>query len=211
MSFEKKFAGATVASFGSKVVTLVLNLVMIPVLTKSLGSDQAGVWLLVGQSAAFLGLLDFGLTPTISRRIAFAAGSGLAQDSCRQVADLIALGKRLFLMVGLAILIIGFPLGGLGLRSLTAGISSGPSILLIWLVICIGNALNTFNSIWGAVMVGLGHVAAFSWYSAVVQGVSLLAYLTVAALGGGLMGLACCQVGSAILLGVGGRLILSRR
>ena len=211
MSFEKKIAGATIASFGSKAVTLVLNLVLIPVLTKSLGSDQAGIWLLVGQSAAFLGLLDFGLTPTFSRRIAFAAGSGMAEKSRQQVVDLIALGKRLFFIVGIAILLIGFPLGGLGLNSLTGGAAQGHSILLVWFVICVGNALNTFNSVWGAVMVGLGHVAAFSWYSAVVQGISLLAYLIVAWLGGSLMGLACCQVGSAILLGVGGRLILSRK
>ena len=211
MSFEKKIAGATLASFGSKVVTLILNLTLIPVLTGALGNDQAGIWLLVGQSAAFLGLLDFGLTPTFSRRIAFAAGSGEAHDDNSQVANLIALGKRLYLLVALAILLIGFPLGGLALKSLAGNVANAPPILLIWLLICLGNAINTFNSIWGAVMVGLGHVASFSWYSAVVQGISLLAYLIVVAAGGGLMGLACCQVGSAILMGIGGRLVLSRR
>ena len=96
MSIAKQIAFGAVSGWFSRAVSILLGLFLMPVLFRHLGREELGVWLLLGQSWAILGILDLGLSATLTRRIAFAVGKRMAtsadasndQDAC-EMADLI--------------------------------------------------------------------------------------------------------------------------
>src|SRR5260370_10057941 len=90
------------SSWVSRCVSIVLGLLLIPVLFRHLPREELGVWLLLGQSWATLGILDLGLGVTLTRRIAFAIGKSgvepgttLTRETLNDIADLIATGRQL--------------------------------------------------------------------------------------------------------------------
>ena len=103
MSVNRRIAFGAAASWFSRGVTIMLGLVLMPVLFRHLPKEELGVWLLLGQSWAALGILDLGFGVTFTRRIAFAKGksggdsnSPLTEESTREIADLVATGRRAF-------------------------------------------------------------------------------------------------------------------
>ena len=57
----------------SRVLTISLNLLLMPVLFNHFPSDKLGTWLLLGQVGAIVCFLDFGITNVLTRRVAFAS------------------------------------------------------------------------------------------------------------------------------------------
>src|SRR5580765_4904079 len=91
------------ASWFSRGVTILLGLVLMPVLFRRLPKEELGVWLLLGQSWAALGLFDFGFGMVLTRRIALAIGrSGgtlngpFAKEVSNEIFDLVAAGRRVY-------------------------------------------------------------------------------------------------------------------
>ena len=74
MSVTRRIAFGAAASWFSRGVTILLGLVLMPVLFRYLPKEELGVWLLLGQSWAAMGILDLGFGITLTRRIAFAGG-----------------------------------------------------------------------------------------------------------------------------------------
>ena len=108
MSVTKRIAFGAAANGFSRAVTIVLALVLMPVLFHHLPREELGVWLLLAQTSALLFILDFGLSATLTRRIALAKGKSgsdpnapLNEESRRDIADLMETGRRLFLGLGL--------------------------------------------------------------------------------------------------------------
>src|SRR5258708_16091341 len=102
MSIQKRILFGAVSSWISRGVSILLGLLLMPVLFRHLPREELGVWLLLGQSWATLGILDLGLGTTLVRRIAFAVGKGgsdpgtsLGQGSVREIADLVETGRQM--------------------------------------------------------------------------------------------------------------------
>src|SRR6266566_9641167 len=74
MSVTRRIAFGAAASWFSRGVTILLGLVLMPVLFRYLPKEELGVWLLLGQSWAAMGILDLGFGITLTRRIALAKG-----------------------------------------------------------------------------------------------------------------------------------------
>src|ERR1035441_5181487 len=106
MSIAKQISFGAGSGWFSRAVSILLGLFLMPVLFRHLGREELGVWLLLGQSWAILGILDLGLSSTLTRRIAFAVGKSMAkpadastdQDAC-EMADLIETGRKLYHMM----------------------------------------------------------------------------------------------------------------
>ena len=74
MSVTRRIAFGAGASWFSRGVTILLGLILLPVLFRHLPKEELGVWLLLGQSWAAMGILDLGIAVTLTRRIALAKG-----------------------------------------------------------------------------------------------------------------------------------------
>ncbi len=94
---RRRIALAVSATWLGQAVRIGLNLAGLPIIFRFLGQEELGIWLILGQSSVVLSMLvDAGLTPTLTRRIAFAAGKTRAgaghpldEESRHELANLV--------------------------------------------------------------------------------------------------------------------------
>src|SRR5438046_10746148 len=103
MSVTRRIAFGVTASWFSRCITILLGLILLPVLFRHLPKEELGVWLLLGQSWAAMGILDLGFGVTLTRRIALAKGKSggdpsvvLTDETKREIADLVECGRRIY-------------------------------------------------------------------------------------------------------------------
>ena len=113
MSVTRRIAFGAAASWFSRGVSILLGLVLMPVLFRHLPREELGVWLLLGQSWAAMGILDLGFGVTLTRRIALAKGrSGadpnvpLTAGTLGDIADLVASGRRIYRFMALGVFVV---------------------------------------------------------------------------------------------------------
>ncbi len=215
----RKIAFAVSASWLSQVIRIGLNLLILPILFHAMNQEELGLWLILGQSTIFLGILtEAGFTPTITRRIAFAAGKSRAgpdqpldEEARRDLADLLASGTIAFRFVSIGVFVLTFALGSLYLWQLDLREVSPTTAWVAWTLLCFGYATTTWSSLWTALATGLGYVAAGTIIVTVVGIVTLLTQMLVAFLGGGLLWLSIVAAISGIAVRLATRLYVQRR
>jgi hypothetical protein len=100
---RRRIALAVSATWLGQAVRIGLNLAGLPIIFRFLGQEELGIWLILGQSSVVLSMLvDAGLTPTLTRRIAFAAGKTRAgaghpldEESRHELANLVKSAARI--------------------------------------------------------------------------------------------------------------------
>ncbi len=101
---------ASTASNGARfVVALVVTFVMTPVYINQLGNYDYGIWEILGSVVGYLGLLDMGLRPTISRFIAYARNDQGVGDS-QQVLFNTSLGLMQGVGITISLILAGWSL-----------------------------------------------------------------------------------------------------
>ena len=197
MSVTKRIVFGAAASWFSRVVTIVLALILMPVLFHHLPKEDLGVWLLLAQTSALLFVLDFGFSTILTRRIALAKGrSGsdpsipLTEETRREIADLVEAGRRLFL--GLAILTFGVSCisGCVYLQHLHLTTFSLPVVWAAWAILCLSQAFGVWAQVWNCLLSGVGYVGWDAVLGSFMTTLTLLAQIAALYLGGGLLALA---------------------
>lgn len=197
MSLTRRILFGAAASWFSRGVTIVLGLVLLPVLFRTLPKEELGIWLLLGQSWATLGILDFGFGVTLTRQIAFAKGKSgfdpagqLNEISLSEIADALTTGRRIYRVLAVLSFIISFALGALYLQSL--GLEQAPvfTVWTAWAMLCLSFALNTWATPWGCLLQGVGYVGWDAILISFVTALTLIGQIVAALLGGGLISLA---------------------
>lgn len=185
------------AGWFSRFASIGLNLVLTPVLFGHLGQEELGLWFLLAQSAMFLGLLDFGFGVTLTRRIAFAAGkhparpgAQLSAESAQEIADLLALGVRVYRVLAVLVFLVTLSLGLVFLHALTLNAVPQRSVWVAWTVMCFSHAVITWAGIWGCLLAGIGYVGWDALIAVAVGTATLLAQIATVLAGGGLAALA---------------------
>jgi len=98
----KKVLVNTGSNVSVMLVKLVIALVMTPVLVRNLGNYDYGIWEILGAVLGYMGLLDIGMKPTISR---FAA-KYRAEDAADRLRTLYATAWLFLLLIGVFALIL---------------------------------------------------------------------------------------------------------
>lgn len=197
MSLSRRIFFGAAATWFSRGVNILLGMVLMPVLFRMLPKEELGIWLLLGQSWAALGVLDLGFGVTLTRRIAFAKGrSGsdpnvALNDATRtEIADLVATGLRIYRVLAGMAFAISFGMGFFYLRSLTLDAVALPSVWIAWGVLCLSQALAVWASPWTCLLQGVGYVGWDAILASFVSALALIGQIFVALFGGGLVGLA---------------------
>ncbi len=187
-------------------MTILLGLVLLPVLFRTLPKEELGIWLLLGQSWATLGILDLGFGVTITRRIAFAKGrSGsdpntlLTDTTHAEIADLLATGLRIYRILALISFVVAFSLGFFYLRSLNLDALTMPVVWTAWGILCLSQALTMWATPWTCLLQGVGYVGWDAILASFVNASTLIAQIIVAMFGGGLVSLAIVAATGALL------------
>ncbi len=206
MTIARRILFGAAASWFSRGLTIVLGLVLMPVLFRTLPHEELGLWLLLGQSWATLGILDFGFGVTLTRRIAFAKGKSgsaptakLGEASRTEIADLVATGLRLYRGLALLAFAVSTGLGLLYLRSLELETVSLGAVWTGWALLCLAQALTLWAAPWTCLLQGVGHVGWDALVGSFVHAITLLAQIAVALAGGGLVALAFVAAAGALV------------
>ncbi|RIK83988.1 MAG: teichoic acid transporter [Planctomycetota bacterium] len=206
MSLNRRILLAVLANYGGRFAQIVLNLTLIPVMFRSLSPEEIGIWWIIGQSSMFLGLMDLGFGPTLTRRIAFAKGASggsvdieLNEESRRRISDLAGTGRILYRYVALLVLLLAGGSGAAFLGSLELTRLSLSEVFFAWALICVGYAINTWGGFWLCLLGGLGYVGGAGFITVGFQIAGLVVKVIVVLCGGGLIGLAVtdCVAGLA--------------
>ena len=205
MSVTRRIAFGAGASWFSRGMTILLGLVLLPVLFRHLPKEELGVWLLLGQSWAAMGILDLGIAFTLTRRIALAKGKSggdpnvqLSPESLRDIADLVEAGKRIYRVMAAGVFVISWALGLFYLRTLDLHGLSHTTVWIAWTILCASQAITVFASVWTCLLQGVGYVGWDALIATLVGTATLTAQIVAVLCGGGLIALAAIATCGAL-------------
>ena len=197
MSVTRRIAFGAGASWFSRGMTILLGLVLLPVLFRHLPKEELGVWLLLGQSWAAMGILDLGIAVTLTRRIALAKGKSggdpnapLTAESLRDIADLVEAGKRIYRVMAGVVFLISWGLGFFYLRTLDLHGLTLTTVWIAWTILCASQAITVFASVWTCLLQGVGYVGWDALIATFIGAGTLLAQIIAVLCGGRLIALA---------------------
>lgn len=206
MSASKRIAIAVAFSWLSRTVTILANLFLLPILFRFMGKEELGLWFLLGNSQAFLGLLDMGIAPTLTRHIALAKGKSgadpgveLTDESKQHIGDLVVTGRIILQWLAVAVFFIAWASGYGLIGQLELKEVSPQTVFWAWTLMCVGYAVGVWVSYLDCWLAGIGYVG---WDSVIMAAVSLLTILSsigAVLLGGGLLMLAVISVVSGLI------------
>jgi O-antigen/teichoic acid export membrane protein len=206
MSITRRILFGAAASWFSRGVTILLGLVLMPVLFRTLPKEELGIWLLLGQSWATLGILDLGFGVTLTRRIAFAKGRSGSEPNVplnvatnAEIADLMATGLRIYRILAVLAFTVAFGLGFFYLRSLSLDAVALTSVWTAWGILCLSQALMVWATPWTCLLQGVGYIGWDAILASFVVALTLIGQIVVALCGGSLVSLAVVAAGGAIL------------
>jgi O-antigen/teichoic acid export membrane protein len=206
MSVTRRIAFGALASWFSRGVTIVLGLALMPVLFRHLPKEELGVWLLLGQSWAAMGILDLGFGVTLTRRIALAKGksggdpnASLTPETKQEIADLVACGRRIYRIMAGGVFVVSWMLGFFYLRTLELHGLSHNTVWIAWTVLCACQALTVWATVWTCLLQGVGYVGWDALFTSFVNAATLTAQIIAVLCGGSLVALAAVATAGALL------------
>ena len=197
MSITKRILFGAGAAWFSRGSQILLGLILLPVLFRTLPKEKLGIWLLLGQSWAAMGILDLGFGVTLTRRIAFAkAKSGIGLDAPltgearQEIADLVATGLRIYRALAVVAFAVSFGAGFFYLRTLTLDKASLATVWTAWGILCLSQALIVGATPWTYLLQGVGYIGWDAILVSFVNAITLIGQIAAALLGGGVVTLA---------------------
>src|SRR5437016_3921025 len=176
-----------------------------PVLFRHLPKEELGVWLLLGQSWAAMGILDLGFGVTLTRRIALAKGKSggdpsapLTLETKREIADLVECGRRIYRIMAVGVFLVSWALGFFYLRNLQLHDLSHTTVWIAWTILCACQALNVWATVWTCLLQGVGYIGWDALIASFISTASLITQIIVVLSGGGIVPLAIVATVGAV-------------
>jgi O-antigen/teichoic acid export membrane protein len=95
--------------YGVYAVTLASGLVVTPIIVGALGTEQFGIWALIGSILGFIALLDLGIGPSVLRFAAEQRGRGVKDET----SELTSTALAIYLVLALVTLLLAVVLAWL--------------------------------------------------------------------------------------------------
>src|ERR687895_2651295 len=77
--------------YGVYAATLASGLVVTPIIVAALGTEQFGIWALIGSILGFIGLLDLGIGPSVIRFAAEQRGRNAREETSALASTALAI------------------------------------------------------------------------------------------------------------------------
>jgi O-antigen/teichoic acid export membrane protein len=201
-------------------------ILILPILLRTIPSNELGLWYVFVSIAGFATLLDLGFNPTLTQATSYVwagakklRGLGLHQidpaaaDSGPNyplLASLVTTMRRYYQALALLVLFLLATLGTWWIWGKTGELPKAESLRIAWLVFSLGTAINIFTSLWPAVLVGVNGVRpAQQLFTAAV----LANYLVLTAgllLHCGIWSLVFAQIVQGLVQRLGGKLFFAK-
>jgi O-antigen/teichoic acid export membrane protein len=197
MSFGRRILFGGAISWFARGTNVLLGLVLLPVLFRNLPKEELGVWMLLAQSWASLGILDLGFGVVLTRRIAFAVGKRInvvdeegSARNANEVGQLLATGSRIYHWLAVFAFTLSFCCGAFYLPGLKPCGVPQALIWTAWGTLCLSQAAGVWVTVWTCVLQGAGYVGWDGLLGSLVNSLTLVIQIIAVLLGGGLVALA---------------------
>jgi O-antigen/teichoic acid export membrane protein len=207
VSINRRIAFGAASVWFNRGIVIALRLVLIPVLFHYRPKEEVGVWMLLGQTWALIGILDLGFGATFTRRIALAKGKSgsdpngpLGEETRREIADLIASGRRVCFWLAMGTFVVCSAAGYLYLRQLRVVSLSLSSMCVAWGILCLSSSLGVWSEVWNWLMQGLGYIGWGFAMASALDVLTIVLQIGAVLMGGGLVALAITMAVAPVLL-----------
>jgi O-antigen/teichoic acid export membrane protein len=139
MSRSKRFVTGLLSSYAALGVNILYTIASIPLALHYLNKEQFGLWALVAQMSAYLGLLELGMRGSVARIL--SDHKDRMEDGA--YGSVLKTGNRVFLIQGLAVTLCGLLLAaiGPGLLALPPDLHQQFTILMVLQSTVVGSGL----------------------------------------------------------------------
>jgi O-antigen/teichoic acid export membrane protein len=206
MSASKRIAFAVTVSWLSKVSLVLSAMFLTPTLFRFMGKEELGLWYLLGNSQAFLGLLGLGIMPTLMRHIALAKGKSgsdpgieLTEESKQHIGDLVVTGRIILQWLAVVVFFIAWGSGYGLINQIELSEVSPQTVFWAWTLLCAGYAVGVWVSYLDCWIAGMGYVGWDSVIGTVIAILTILANIVAVLLGGGILALAAISLVAGLM------------
>jgi O-antigen/teichoic acid export membrane protein len=207
VSINKRIAFGAASVWLNRGLIIALRLIFIPVLFHYRPKEEVGVWMILGQTWALVGILDLGFSATLTRRIALAKGKSgsdpngpLTEETRREIADLILSGRRICFWLALVTFVVCGVGGILYLRQLHVTSLSLSAMCIAWGIVCLSSSLGVWAEVWIWLMQGLGYIGWQFTIASALDVLTIVLQIVAVTMGGGLVALAVTMAIGPVLL-----------
>ncbi len=147
------------------------NIIILPMVLNFLAEEELGIWYVFLSIGGLVTLLDFGFSPTIMRNITYCWSGAkelikegiiirdkqeATQPNYEMLYELFKISRKMYLIISLVALGLMLTLGTIYIYSLVYALESTQSMLIAWIIFCIGTFSNLFYSYWTPMLCGIG-------------------------------------------------------
>lgn len=160
MHIGKKILGGVASGGVLTALMALIAFIQIRLVFEFLPMDMAGMWFLFLSIGTYFAFLDLGISPTLSREIAFLAGSSGddIQGYHKGVADILATCRRAFQSLSALVFLLGIVAGLIFIKNI-APAENLKEVATAWVIFTVGASFNILGSSAFAALYGLGSVS----------------------------------------------------
>jgi O-antigen/teichoic acid export membrane protein len=149
-------------------ITFGINIILLPLVLRYLTSTELGLWYVFSSIGVLITLFDFGFAPQVARTItyAFAGASKLTKTGINQninnnapnyelLRNLISSSKLLYFIIAIISLILLLTIGSVYINFINKN-DFNNTILLAWIIYCLGCFINLAYSFYNSIFRGIG-------------------------------------------------------
>ena len=203
MSTDRKIAFAVGVSWLSRAISILANLVLIPILFRFISKEELGLWFLLGNSQSFLNLLGMGITPTLTRHIALTKGTikeeNLTPTKKETIGDIVTTGRTLLRILGSIMFFVAWGIGYKLINNLELQTISAITVIYAWTFMCLSYTINVWISYLDCLLIGFGYVGIKYSIGLGTSIFTITANILVAISGGGIIELSLISLISVII------------
>lgn len=166
MSFKKKLNGQVFWGYSSQILSFGINLILLPLILYYLKSEEIGIWYNFAAIYALALLLDFGLSTTTTRGVAYAwvgadintGEEGNGKPNVELIVNLYHGIKKLYTIVSLCAFILLAIFGTYYILSISSGVQNNESVRFAWFLYLLAIVFNLKEFYWTPLLRGVGAV-----------------------------------------------------
>jgi hypothetical protein len=194
----------TITSWGSLAVRMSSAVVILPMALVKFSPGEIAVWQLFSTLFFIILLLDFGLSPTFVRMLAFSRGGATlsemtdmrsrkpkaeSQPNSDTAAEIFATLRWIYPRLSLFILILFSILGTYSLQHPIAQTSNPATTWLAWTCVLVASSIGFWGNAYGAALQGMNSIALLRRWEVATGLAQIISSFIVLISGGGLLAL----------------------
>jgi len=187
-----------IANWTAFIFSAVVGFVLAPFIVRSLGDASYGVWVLIGSTVGYLGLLDLGIRGAVMRYVA-----NLHAGAEHREASHIASAAFFMFSVAGAIAIIACVVIAFGLtRFFTIPADLHHVAQAVVIILGVNIAIALVSGVYGGVITALQRFDLSSGISIAAEALRAISVYSALKLGGGILALSLIQLSCSLLTGI---------